>query len=222
VAYERVTDKTKPYPFELLNIPIVLWHDASTQTWATVEDKCPHRLAPLSEGRIDPENNCLECPYHGWTFDSKGTCTKIPQLEEGDPEPQTRTAAAVAAFPTTVAQGIIWVWGQSVQSLLATGQPLPDANLVPLCPPLLEEDVVCLDVSRDLPYSYETLLENILDPSHVPYTHHNTIGRRSYATPVPLKMTEEVSPVGFGGTWERNMATSPMMTKWMGQVMCFV
>lgn len=25
---------------------------------------------------------CIECPYHGWQFDSIGLCTKIPQQEQ--------------------------------------------------------------------------------------------------------------------------------------------
>ena len=29
------------------------------------EDRCPHRLAPLSEGRIEPTDGSLFCNYHG-------------------------------------------------------------------------------------------------------------------------------------------------------------
>lgn len=217
IAFTSVTDKTKPYPFELLSIPIVMWWDPLVESWNTVEDTCPHRLAPLSEGRIDPSNGCIECPYHGWTFEGKnGACTRIPQLEEGDPAPETRQAARVAAYPTTVAQGIIWVWAQTIQSL---NGHMPDPSLVPLCPPLVEDpDLVCLDVSRDLPYSLEVVLENLLDPAHVPFTHHATIGKRDYAGPVPLKLTSEVSASGYQGTWERNVPASPMTKKYLGRV----
>eukprot|EP00624_Nannochloropsis_granulata_P003534 evm.model.NODE_27969_length_46271_cov_24.043224.5 len=217
ICFTSVTDKLKPYPFELLSIPIVIWWDPVGECWNTVEDTCPHRLAPLSEGRIDSSNGCLECPYHGWTFEGKkGACTRIPQLEDDDPSPETRAAARVAAYPTTVAQGIIWVWAQSIQSLDGY---IPDPSLVPLCPPLVEDpDLICLDVSRDVPYSYEHVKENLLDPSHVPFTHHATIGKRSYAGPVPLKLTSEVSMQGFKGKWERNVPASPMTKKYLGRV----
>ena len=43
------------------------------------EDRCPHRLAPLSEGRID-SSGTLMCSYHGWQFNSSGACTSIPQI----------------------------------------------------------------------------------------------------------------------------------------------
>ncbi|CAJ1330779.1 unnamed protein product, partial [Effrenium voratum] len=45
-------------------------------------DACAHRLAPLSEGRIEPKTGCLQCAYHGWEFNSQGNCQRIPQVEE--------------------------------------------------------------------------------------------------------------------------------------------
>lgn len=43
-------DPKLPHPVELLGKRLVLWQDAE-KTWRCFEDKCPHRLAPLS-GRI--------------------------------------------------------------------------------------------------------------------------------------------------------------------------
>ena len=37
-----------PTPFQLLGRDIVLWFDKSSSEWVAFEDKCPHRLAPLS------------------------------------------------------------------------------------------------------------------------------------------------------------------------------
>lgn len=177
----------------------------------------PSSLGATERRPYRPSNGCLECPYHGWTFEGKkGACTRIPQLEDGVPAPESRAAARIAAYPTTVAQGIIWVWAQSIQSLDGY---MPDTSLVPLCPPLTEDpDSVCLDVSRHVPYSYEHVKENLLDPSHVPFTHHATIGRRSYAGPMPLRLTSEVSMQGIKGAWEHNIPASPMTKKHLGRV----
>ena len=49
------------------------------------EDRCPHRLAPLSAGRV--EGGRLRCPYHGWEFDRHGRCTLIPSNGPGAPIP---------------------------------------------------------------------------------------------------------------------------------------
>lgn len=63
-----------------------------------------------------------------------------------------------------------------------------------------------------------TVLENILDPSHVPYTHHRTIGRREYATPIPLRLTSDLTEAGFTGEFERQVATSPMLRRNLNRV----
>ena len=46
-----------------------------------INNRCPHRLAPLSEGRIEPADGSLYCNYHGWRFDGQGACRGIPQLD---------------------------------------------------------------------------------------------------------------------------------------------
>ena len=34
--------------------------------------------------------------------------------------------------------------------------------------------------SRDLPYSFDFLLENFMDPAHIPFAHHSLQGKYSY------------------------------------------
>jgi nitrite reductase (NADH) small subunit len=36
---------------------------------AALDNECPHRGGPLSEGTI--ENGRVVCPWHGWSFDPK-------------------------------------------------------------------------------------------------------------------------------------------------------
>ena len=51
---------------------------------------------------------------------------------------------------------------------------------------------------------WATLLENVMDVSHVPFTHHNSVGKRENATPVNLELTSEngVTAKGFEGIWK--------------------
>ncbi len=58
----------KPTTAFLLGIPLVIWKSSTDSTYQIFLDRCPHRLAPLSEGRIDESGN-LMCSYHGWQFD---------------------------------------------------------------------------------------------------------------------------------------------------------
>lgn len=40
---------------------------------------------------------------------------------------------------------------------------------------------------REMPYDFTTLLENTLDVSHVPFTHHGTVSKRQNACSVELE-----------------------------------
>lgn len=94
----RDIDPKRPYGFTLLETPIVIWLDKDGVHRA-FKDVCPHRLIPLSEGRITADGE-LECGYHGWRFAGGGTCTAIPQ--GGDPaDPR----AAATPYQCTVKQG---------------------------------------------------------------------------------------------------------------------
>jgi phenylpropionate dioxygenase-like ring-hydroxylating dioxygenase large terminal subunit len=62
--------RDKPVRVELAGRAYVLFRDAQGRP-AALADACPHRLAPLSAGRVTREGQ-LECPYHGWLFDADG------------------------------------------------------------------------------------------------------------------------------------------------------
>jgi hypothetical protein len=47
VAFVDNLDPKVPHPVQLLNQRLVVWCDAQGE-WRCFEDKCPHRLAPLS------------------------------------------------------------------------------------------------------------------------------------------------------------------------------
>jgi phenylpropionate dioxygenase-like ring-hydroxylating dioxygenase large terminal subunit len=103
--------------------------------------------------------------------------------------------SCVTPYPTQVAQGMLWV-------LPVSGSTEADQPALPLIPELDDPDCVCQDIFRDLPMDYATLLENVMDVSHVPFTHHNSVGKRENATPVVLEMKGELRPGGFTGIWE--------------------
>ena len=192
VFYVQDLDKTKPAKFTLLNQDIVIWWEAKSQSWRAFEDKCPHRLAPLSQGRINEEGQ-LECPYHGWAFSGEGECEKIPQQPEGMTAENSPRACA-KGLPIAIAQDMLFVYpGQKER-----------ANHVPI--PIIDaiaedkEDWVYIDTFRDIPYDALTLLENVIDSSHIPYTHHDSVGNRETVSPVNLKVVES-GKQGFNGIW---------------------
>jgi len=149
----------EPLATTVLDRSFVLWRDADGRARAAA-DRCPHREAPLSDGRVD--SGCIVCPYHGWTFGSDGTCELIPSAGPGAPIPSTAQLSMVAAREQ---YGVIW---------LCPGRPLGD-------PPTIVEDA---DPSyRLLTSGVETwavsatrMADNFCDVAHFPYVHAGTIG----------------------------------------------
>ena len=193
VAYLRDLDRRRPSAFTLMEQDLVLWWDQDASRWRAFADLCPHRLVPLSEGRIN-EQGLLECPYHGWCFSGDGRCQGIPQAEPGSLPSERRSACR--SFATAEAQGLLFVFAGEASGAAAV--PLP---LVPVIEDGTEGPWVLQDTFRDLPMDALTLLENVLDVSHVNYTHHGTVGRRSNAGPVRAEL-RTAGPEGFTVFWE--------------------
>jgi len=191
-------ERDAPYQFTLLGEPLVFWRD-NEGVMQCVRDRCPHRAVPLSEGRVN-EKGELECGYHGWTFTGRGACTGIPQIEPGSGLDTALKSprSCVTSYNAREAQGMVWVFPVARERAPAT---LPD---LPLVPEYDDPDCVCQDIFRDLPMDWGTLLENVMDVSHVPFTHHKSVGNRENATPVNLELTsaEGVTARGFQGVWK--------------------
>ena len=205
IYYLDDLDKNKLSRFTLLATDLVIWWDKSAQTWQVFEDKCPHRLAPLSEGRVN-EAGQLECPYHGWAFSGEGECEVIPQQQPGG-EAHMSQRACVRSYPTAIAQGLLFVYPGIKENA-------PQIR-VPIIEPI-EEDPdawVCLNIFRDLPYDALTLLENVIDASHIPYTHHKTVGNRSNVAPLELEVIES-DKQGFKGIWEEGPRKGKLGTQY--------
>lgn len=209
VFYLDDLDKNRPNSCTVLEQDLVIWWDKITEKWCVFADMCPHRLAPLSTGRIN-EEGLLECPYHGWTFSGKGNCEYIPQQPSGYSREKS-PRACVKSYPSAIAHDLLFVYMGKTENAPLT--PLP------LTIPLTENENkwVMLKTFRDIPYSALTLLENVLDVSHVSYTHHGTVGNRANGAPVELEITSK-NRQGFTGFW----AEGPRKGKLGSQTTTFV
>eukprot|EP00232_Nephroselmis_pyriformis_P022294 CAMPEP_0182866418 /NCGR_PEP_ID=MMETSP0034_2-20130328/8194_1 /TAXON_ID=156128 /ORGANISM="Nephroselmis pyriformis, Strain CCMP717" /LENGTH=492 /DNA_ID=CAMNT_0024998745 /DNA_START=41 /DNA_END=1515 /DNA_ORIENTATION=- len=170
-------DPSRPEQVTVLGRAYVLWQDGAGE-WRCFVDLCPHRLAPLSEGYID--NGNLECAYHGWEFGGDGKCKTIPQAPEDTVATVTSSPRACATpVPVSVRQGIMWIFPGDP----SRAPDVPLATVDSLDDPAFKENYAM----RDLSYGYDTLLENVLDPSHVPIAHHGIQGKREKAAPMALR-----------------------------------
>ncbi|XP_022875574.1 protochlorophyllide-dependent translocon component 52, chloroplastic [Olea europaea var. sylvestris] len=177
-------DKRRPHGKRVMGIDIVIWWDRNENKWIVFNDSCPHRLAPLSEGRIDQWGR-LQCVYHGWCFGGSGDCKFIPQAPRDGPPVHTSLKACVAVYPSCVQNNILWFWASSdplYKDILSKKKP-------PYIPELDDPSFTNTMICRDLPYGYEVLIENLMDPAHVPYAHYGIM--KIPETPKSLKADRE-------------------------------
>lgn len=87
----------------LLGQPLVVFRTTNGQP-AVLEDRCAHRHAPLSAGRVCSGE--LECPYHGWRYGGSGEVKRVPALGEATAPPDV----GVTAMPACEQDGLIWCW----------------------------------------------------------------------------------------------------------------
>ncbi|GAQ77973.1 translocon at the inner envelope membrane of chloroplast TIC55 [Klebsormidium nitens] len=195
--------KDRPMAFTLFDTPLVLFYDG-TGKLSCVEDRCPHRAAKLSEGQII--DGKLECLYHGWQFEGDGSCSKIPQLTDGAAIPR---AACVRTYTVRDRQGVVWVWmGKESEA---------DESKLPYWNDLDMEGFRVDSHIHDLPYDSGILLENLMDPAHIPISHDKTDpnGRREDAQALWFDVTERTDrgfAGGFGMTKPRADGTVPGFT----------
>ncbi|MGE0846348.1 MAG: Rieske 2Fe-2S domain-containing protein [Flavobacteriaceae bacterium] len=146
----------------ILGEPIVIFRRGDGSL-AALADVCPHRFAPLHEGKL-LDGDRLQCPYHGLQFGADGKCAH-------NPHGNGRIVASmkVKSYHLVEKHTIAWIW---------MGDAEPDPSLIP--------DFSILDTSppevtskRDwlrMGANYLLITENLLDLSHVSFLHEGILG----------------------------------------------
>ena len=147
---------------------MAFWRDPGTKAVHCIRDKCSHRGASLSAGRVS--NGHVQCPFHGLEFDGAGTCVMIPANGKDAPVPENFN---LPSYKTAERAGLIWVfWSETLTA----------ASPEEAFPPLPFFD----DLDDDFSFSswidpwechYSRCIENQLDVVHLPFVHRTTIGR---------------------------------------------
>ena len=172
-----------PHGVTLLATSVVLYRSASGVVAAP--DRCPHREAPLSAGSV--HNDCLVCPYHGWTFADNGRCVVIPSSADGVP---VAPRAHLTTFACEERYGLVWV---------CLGQP---ATTLPVIPH--DEDATFRRINTPVEVwqtSATRMTDNFLDITHFPFVHVGTFGR-AQDTRVPKIELTELDNEWFGYSYD--------------------
>jgi nitrite reductase/ring-hydroxylating ferredoxin subunit len=149
----------------IMNEPLVFYRTGDGRP-AALLDRCAHRWAPLSRGKLVDDR--LVCPYHGLEFDPHGVCVRNPHPNYAIPQ-----AMRVRSYPVAEKHSLLWIW---------MGDAPADESLIP--------DFRALDPDAPEPpgprnhllmsASWDLIMDNLLDLSHVAYLHDGTLGNLSF------------------------------------------
>lgn len=162
IANSKEIKKNKLLSIKRLNMNIVLFRDDNNIIKAVV-DKCSHRGAQISKGRIT--NNCIQCPFHGLEFDGNGNCIKIPA--QGKNFQNNLSRFNIKHFIIKEINDIVFIW---------YGENEPTKE-IPIFKEIDNENLVFKEINDIWNTHYSRVIENQLDTIHLPFVHHNTIGR---------------------------------------------
>jgi vanillate O-demethylase monooxygenase subunit len=151
----------KPLGRHIIDQPVVLFRTSDGEL-AALRNVCPHRFTPLSMGNV--VGDTIECLYHGLRFAPTGQCVHNPH---GDVIPK---AAVVRRYPVAERDGIVWIWMGAAE--------LADKSTIVRFPELNQHDVFTYTCGQtlDMPLSYELMTDNLMDLSHVAFTHKAAFG----------------------------------------------
>ena len=78
--------KKRPTGLTRLGENLVFWRDRGGQL-SCLRDRCVHRGVQLSKGRLVSSGH-LQCPFHGFEYDTTGRVRKIPANGQNAPVPE--------------------------------------------------------------------------------------------------------------------------------------
>lgn len=158
----------------LLDTPVLLYRTEAGQVVA-MEDRCPHRLAPLSLGTLRGDQ--VECGYHGFRFGTDGKCSHVPTMGSVPPY-------CVESYPVVENGPFVWIY-------------LGDRTVVDRVPPppqlpwTTDANFAVRSGRFEIAANYMQLKENVLDLSHLGYVHAKSFGVTDWTSPPEVSFDDE-------------------------------
>lgn len=159
-AWDHEVTAGQPFARTILGERLVFFRNAEGRP-AALFDRCPHRFAPLSRGKV--VGDCIQCPYHGLEFRGDGGCSRNPHGNGAIPK-----AAQVKSYPVVERWSVLWIWMGDAERA--------DPNLIP---EFRSMDTEKRWVGKDYLLAkaeYQLETDNILDLSHIEFLHPGTLG----------------------------------------------
>lgn len=178
------SELTETAPTQLVRIlgeTLVLFRDKKGRV-GLLEDRCPHRGASLSYGRV--EERGLSCAYHGWLFDTQGSCLETP-AEPSDSK--FCLTVKQRSYPVQKLVGLYWAY--------LGPEPLP---LIPNFDIWFRRDGYRkIFIQPRLDCNWFQAMENSMDPAHLQILHQETAGRGRPVQNPTRGLTDDVEKFEF-------------------------
>ncbi len=162
----------EPFQRFMLDEPLVFYRTQGGDA-VVLEDRCCHRLAPLSAGTLDGDN--IVCGYHGFTYNPAGACVAVPGLDRAPKK------AKVQGYPVVEKWGWVWVWMGNAER--ADESRLPDFHY------LEDPEWRGAGALLNIKGAYNLVYENLLDLTHAKFVHKTTLATDD-VTDFPLSVEE--------------------------------
>jgi len=110
VSWEKDLIENEPTKVTVFDVDYVI--AKTSEGIICLEDKCTHKSAALSDGRVSSNGKNFQCAYHGWSFDGKsGECVEIPQLVRNDGSMGIVPSRSCAkAVPAQIHEEMVWIF----------------------------------------------------------------------------------------------------------------
>lgn len=178
-------------PITILSQPLVFFRKEDGAP-AALLDRCSHRFAPLSMGKILPGDR-VQCPYHGLEFGASGVCVHNPHGKG-----EISAANKVLSFPVVEKHRLLWIW---MGPQPADESQIPDFSVLDT-----DAEFAIMKLDRIMvKANYELVTDNLLDLSHTSYLHDGILGN---AAMVDSEIS--IKPDGDGLVVGRSSSNTPI------------
>ena len=151
--------KKSPIEVPILGHNAVIWRNHDNQV-VMQDNSCPHRGAKLSMGRVTKGRKCIECPYHGWTFDDEGSVVSVPAWDS----PAVTDHVKINTWHTLESGGLVWC-------CLGNTLDTPVSYNPPVIKEMHDKDWISVTGQEVFCNDWITTLENSIDITHVNFVH---------------------------------------------------
>jgi phenylpropionate dioxygenase-like ring-hydroxylating dioxygenase large terminal subunit len=165
VALTENVTLEKPFKVRVCGKEMVLFRNADGSTLHCIDNACPHRGAPLSQGwtEMHAEQTCIVCPYHGWALSGQGELMDVPAVEKKGQWPKR---SLTDSYSVVEKGGFVW--------LLYVDKVMKAPDVIPPIPYVPElDDTAWTATYQEIEFQgpHHAVMDNGIDFAHIFYLH---------------------------------------------------